>query len=355
MSRLSHHPNPSVARSGAHTGLLSGLYEQAIGSQGAAYYTPIFARFDALGPNSPSWNHSAAFFTLGWCALRGLWRWASWYLGAWLAVLALWGWVLQGRVSVGVQAAFMLLAVAALCAVPGLLGNRWYYQKVHQQALEALEQSDTLAQASATLAAHAVSPKYVQIIAASYAAALLFLGSLGLWWWSLPARAPTPAPATATAAAVEQPELALPIPISEPAPTPTPEPTVVPEPEIATLLPAPSTVPQVAQQQPSSPPLPASSADESQATIVATDAPTHLQVGRFYIHVGAYGSDARADPIEQQVRSMGYHVLRDSGRNSKGHWVRLRVGPFNSQDEADAALQALKRQKLSGNLFQYRP
>ena len=54
-------------------GLLPQLYASRIGPRAQAYYLAQFKRFDALDRSLPSWNMAAAFFTLAWCCLRGLW------------------------------------------------------------------------------------------------------------------------------------------------------------------------------------------------------------------------------------------------------------------------------------------
>jgi len=63
------------------TGLLPQLYASRIGPRAQAYYLAQFKRFDALDRSLPSWNMAAAFFTLAWCCLRGLWTEAAKYLG----------------------------------------------------------------------------------------------------------------------------------------------------------------------------------------------------------------------------------------------------------------------------------
>ena len=145
--------------SAATTGLLPQLYLHAVGPVGTAYYERVFTRFETLGRTPPTWNHAAAFCTLGWCLLRGLWRPAAvWSSMALLLAVLVWAGAFsalprQAQVSVA------LLGAIVLCGVPGFFGNGWYYRLVHQQTMHALEESPSLAQAQARLTQQASSPK----------------------------------------------------------------------------------------------------------------------------------------------------------------------------------------------------
>ena len=127
--------------SAATTGLLPQLYLHAVGPVGTAYYERVFTRFETLGRTPPTWNHAAAFCTLGWCLLRGLWRPAAlWSSMALLLAVLVWAGAFsalprQAQVSVA------LLGAIVLCGVPGFFGNGWYYRLVHQQTMHALEES----------------------------------------------------------------------------------------------------------------------------------------------------------------------------------------------------------------------
>ncbi|MBP7872458.1 MAG: DUF2628 domain-containing protein, partial [Comamonas sp.] len=116
--------------SAATTGLLPQLYLHAVGPVGTAYYERVFTRFETLGRTPPTWNHAAAFCTLGWCLLRGLWRPAAlWSSMALLLAVLVWAGAFsalprQAQVSVA------LLGAIVLCGVPGFFGNGWYYRLV---------------------------------------------------------------------------------------------------------------------------------------------------------------------------------------------------------------------------------
>lgn len=164
--------------SAATTGLLPQLYLHAVGPVGTAYYERVFTRFETLGRTPPTWNHAAAFCTLGWCLLRGLWRPAAlWSSMALLLAVLVWAGAFsalprQAQVSVA------LLGAIVLCGVPGFFGNGWYYRLVHQQTMHALEASPSLAQAQARLAQQASSPKQWRLAAVAVVSVMALLGAM---------------------------------------------------------------------------------------------------------------------------------------------------------------------------------
>ena len=177
--------------SAATTGLLPQLYLHAVGPVGTAYYERVFTRFETLGRTPPTWNHAAAFCTLGWCLLRGLWRPAAlWSSMALLLAVLVWAGAFsalprQAQVSVA------LLGAIVLCGVPGFFGNGWYYRLVHQQTMHALEESPSLAQAQARLAQQASSQKQWRLAAVGQVA---LWALLGVFAWHSADSAPEPAP-----------------------------------------------------------------------------------------------------------------------------------------------------------------
>ncbi|MEG2049100.1 MAG: DUF2628 domain-containing protein, partial [Comamonas sp.] len=138
-----------------NAGLLPQLYASRIGPRAQAYYLAQFKRFDALDRSLPSWNMTAAFFTLAWCCLRGLWLEAAKYLAAVTVVALIW-WMglrpaLPHAMALGVGAALWLVAMA----VPGLLANGWYWRKIKAETLQAITAAPNMAQAHAALQAQA--------------------------------------------------------------------------------------------------------------------------------------------------------------------------------------------------------
>ena len=366
--------------SAATTGLLPQLYLHAVGPVGTAYYERVFTRFETLGRTPPTWNHAAAFCTLGWCLLRGLWRPAAvWSSMALLLAVLVWAGAFsalprQAQVSVA------LLGAIVLCGVPGFFGNGWYYRLVHQQTMHALEASPSLAQAQARLAQQASSPKQWRLAAVGQVA---LWALLGVFAWHSADSAPEPAPApertvgppqlnfpepTTTAPAEEpEPTLAmapssamtettataappgiLPITMAEAMPAPAaPAPTPAPAPKVAApkAAPAPKAAAPVAKTTRSKPtPPPAAAPQEKPAR-------TNSQ---FYVTLGTYAEVTNAAAVERKVRQAGYAAQSFSTTSNKGVLTRLRAGPFATRAEAEKAQRALRAQRIPASVQEQR-
>ncbi|MFC4475392.1 SPOR domain-containing protein [Comamonas denitrificans] len=382
--------------SAATTGLLPQLYLHAVGPVGTAYYERVFTRFETLGRTPPTWNHAAAFCTLGWCLLRGLWRPAAlWSSMALLLAVLVWAGAFsalprQAQVSVA------LLGAIVLCGVPGFFGNGWYYRLVHQQTMHALEESPSLAQAQARLAQQASSQKQWRLAAVGQVA---LWALLGVFAWhsadSAPEPEPEPAPApertvgppqlnfpepttTAPAEEVAPPGAAaplappestlamapssamtettataappgiLPITMAEAMPAPAaPAPTPAPAPKVAApkAAPAPKAAAPVAKTTRSKPtPPPAAAPQEKPAR-------TNSQ---FYVTLGTYAEVTNAAAVERKVRQAGYAAQSFSTTSNKGVLTRLRAGPFATRAEAEKAQRALRAQRIPASVQEQR-
>jgi hypothetical protein len=204
----SHDAHSTQAASGnaaPTSGLLPQLYQHVIGPLQAEYYQRHFLRFETLGHPSPSWNGAAACCTLGWGLLRGLWRPTAIYAALVLVALAVWLLGLHGRIPMHMETSLVLLGTLLAGAVPGFLGNGWYYRQVHHQTMSALEQAPTLAKAQSLLEAQAPGRRHRQLAAAGQVTWWLLLA--GLIWAGL---APASPPAEPTAARVGPPVLHFP-------------------------------------------------------------------------------------------------------------------------------------------------
>ena len=378
--------------SAATTGLLPQLYLHAVGPVGTAYYERVFTRFETLGRTPPTWNHAAAFCTLGWCLLRGLWRPAAlWSSMALLLAVLVWAGAFsalprQAQVSVA------LLGAIVLCGVPGFFGNGWYYRLVHQQTMHALEESPSLAQAQARLAQQASSQKQWRLAAVGQVALWALLGVFA-WHSADSAPEPEPAPArtvgppqvsfpepttTAPAEDVAPPGAAaplappestlamaassamtettataappgiLPITMAEAMPAPAaPAPTPAPAPKVAApkAAPAPKAAAPVAKTTRSKPtPPPAAAPQEKPAR-------TNSQ---FYVTLGTYAEVTNAAAVERKVRQAGYAAQSFSTTSNKGVLTRLRAGPFATRAEAEKAQRALRAQRIPASVQEQR-
>ena len=372
--------------SAATTGLLPQLYLHAVGPVGTAYYERVFTRFETLGRTPPTWNHAAAFCTLGWCLLRGLWRPAAvWSSMALLLAVLVWAGAFsalprQAQVSVA------LLGAIVLCGVPGFFGNGWYYRLVHQQTMHALEESPSLAQAQARLAQQASSPKQWRLAAVGQVA---LWALLGVFAWHSADSAPEPEPApertvgppqlnfpepttiapaedvappgaaaplappestlamapssamTETTATAAPPGI-LPITMAEAMPAPAPTPAPAPK---AAAAPAPKPAAPVAKTTRSKPtPPPAAAPKEKPAR-------TNSQ---FYVTLGTYAEVTNAAAVERKVRQAGYAAQSFSTTSNKGVLTRLRAGPFATRAEAEKAQRALRAQRIPASVQEQR-
>ena len=380
--------------SAATTGLLPQLYLHAVGPVGTAYYERVFTRFETLGRTPPTWNHAAAFCTLGWCLLRGLWRPAAvWSSMALLLAVLVWAGAFsalprQAQVSVA------LLGAIVLCGVPGFFGNGWYYRLVHQQTMHALEESPSLAQAQARLAQQASSPKQWRLAAVGQVA---LWALLGVFAWHSADSAPEPEPEPAPERTVGPPQLnfpeptttapaedvappgaaaplappestlamapssamtettataappgILPITMAEAMPAPAaPAPTPAPAPKVAApkAAPAPKAAAPVAKTTRSKPtPPPAAAPQEKPAR-------TNSQ---FYVTLGTYAEVTNAAAVERKVRQAGYAAQSFSTTSNKGVLTRLRAGPFATRAEAEKAQRALRAQRIPASVQEQR-
>ena len=372
--------------SAATTGLLPQLYLHAVGPVGTAYYERVFTRFETLGRTPPTWNHAAAFCTLGWCLLRGLWRPAAvWSSMALLLAVLVWAGAFsalprQAQVSVA------LLGAIVLCGVPGFFGNGWYYRLVHQQTMHALEESPSLAQAQARLAQQASSPKQWRLAAVGQVALWALLGVFA-WHSADSAQEPEPAPErtvgppqlnfpepttiapaedvappgaaaplappestlamapssamTETTATAAPPGI-LPITMAEAMPAPAPTPAPAPK---AAAAPAPKPAAPVAKTTRSKPtPPPAAAPKEKPAR-------TNSQ---FYVTLGTYAEVTNAAAVERKVRQAGYAAQSFSTTSNKGVLTRLRAGPFATRAEAEKAQRALRAQRIPASVQEQR-
>lgn len=383
--------------SAATTGLLPQLYLHAVGPVGTAYYERVFTRFETLGRTPPTWNHAAAFCTLGWCLLRGLWRPAAvWSSMALLLAVLMWAGAFsalprQAQVSVA------LLGAIVLCGVPGFFGNGWYYRLVHQQTMHALEASPSLAQAQARLAQQASSQKQWRLAAVGQVA---LWALLGVFAWHSADSAPEPAPertvgppqlnfpepttiapaedvappsaaaplappestlAMAASSAMTEttttaaPPGILPITMAEalPAPAPTPAPKVAAPPAAPKAAPAPKAAAAPAPK----PAAPVAKTTRSKPTPPPAAAPQEKPArtnSQFYVTLGTYAEVTNAAAVERKVRQAGYAAQSFSTTSNKGVLTRLRAGPFATRAEAEKAQRALRAQRIPASIQEQR-
>ncbi len=91
------------------------------------------------------------------------------------------------------------------------------------------------------------------------------------------------------------------------------------------------------------------------AAAVATTAPAvpaTAASGRFLLALGSYSNSANAQALATQLRAAGYKVLSDQVAVNGQNATRLRVGPYASRGQAEAARLAIKglRADLAPNI-----
>ena len=364
---------------------MSSLYSAALGPVNRDDYLSLFARFDATGRTTATWNWAASLCTLNWMVFRQVWSAALIYVaaaeGLALLVFGLGRQFLNWPQGVewGVMAAFALLAFA----VPGLFGNAILHADIRRRIARALAASRTVPEACELLNKKASSRKRLQwLVAANLAlAAVVTLAYLALPKTgvqnvvdasmtpsvtvadaasaakaavsardaALPMEPPASAVASPTAATASAPDIPPPPEPEAPAPAPpaakAPAPKAEPPP---VLKPAP---------RPAATPAPTPSAAPaaSGVTAPAPDASAPLTVVGstlgYYINVGLFAEESNARKAQSRLLNEGLPAFRQELHGAKGRRIRVRVGPFDDRAQADAAAQAIRAMALEAVVF----
>jgi DedD protein len=166
--------------------------------------------------------------------------------------------------------------------------------------------------------------------------------------------APPPDAGIETAPATPMPApVAAPVapPVMAPTPPPVPAATAAPTPKAAS---APAAVAAaVAAAVPAPAPTPPADGARAKALLEGTpsDSAAVPGSGRFIVQVGAYASLAPMKEVRVKVEKLGMKTYTQVIENADGKRTRLRVGPFGTRAEAEAAAAKLKAAGLPGNLL----
>ncbi len=363
------------------------LYRAALGPWHVDYYLKAFTRFDAAGKAGASWNWTAALLSLNWLLFRQLWLQALSYVGALTAaVLLLLG---IGRLLFQMPPASQwalggLVAVLAF-VVPGALGNAWLYAACNRKMEAALAASASVEEACALLVTRASGRKHQLRLAASNLAFFGLLAVLVMAWPDSAALAPRLAPvqearlapaaqiapavqpapmaqlasaaavaSVAPAAATVASAMAVAIEPAAPgrtsqgpvqaAPVPVPVPIAVPVPVPVPMPPASAPAP-----TPKSPPTPASAAQTAKAA-KPTTSPAAAE--KYMINVGLFADPNNARNAYTRLKDAGLPALSQPLKPVKGKpRTRVRVGPYDTQAEADSAAERIRALKLDAAVF----
>ena len=75
------------------------------------------------------------------------------------------------------------------------------------------------------------------------------------------------------------------------------------------------------------------------------------QSRRFLLQVGAYSNVKSARAAVDRVAKAGLNAYQETVKTSNGDWIRVRVGPFASREDAEHAQQALKQAGVTAALI----
>ena len=381
---------------------ITSLYRAALGPVNTERYMPVFARLDAVGRTLTSWHWSACFFTLGWMVFRRLWGAALVYVaaaeGVALLVFGVGRPLLQWPQAVewGVVGAFAVVG----SVIPGLYAHAILHADIRKRVTSALAASANIPQACDLLAAQAVSRKrlhgviggHALIVAAALLAYVLFPQGLFDTPAAQPAAAaqqhasraaswnqPEPTLATASRTAVTASVAASPASAQAPQPAEENAGAVA----VAASAPLPAAAPSSSASAPAAAIAPASPASKASAPAKASasapaasntasatksaeparpkptaaakapaeDLATVGSAPGFYINVGLFADDSNARKAQSRLLNEGLPAFRQTLDGAKGTRVHVRVGPYASRSQAEAAAATVKALGLEAVVF----
>ena len=368
------------------------LYRAAIGPVNTEYYLKIFAKFETANRASHHWNWAAALNTINWMVFRKLWIPALAYtgcvLGVLLVVFGIGGLVF--KFSDAVRIGLALLFVGAAVAMPGFYGTALFHNTCRKKMAHALIATPTLTEACTLLNRQASQrPRLLGIGLTNLALLGILFGlvtglrrpdpetidpearniAVGRAIEDTPlapvaaessplaaASSPTtqteaaPLPSTTTSAPLPE---SLPEPLPAPLPTPLAAPIPVPLPAV-TLPPAPTLPP-----LPPLPPKPVVKTPREAKAVVkpaATpaakpSAPTEAKGTVFLINVGLFADENNARNAKTKLVDAGLSAFTEEAIYPRGKRTRVRVGPFETLAEADAAAEKIRNLGLEAAVF----
>jgi cell division septation protein DedD len=350
------------------------LYRAAIGPVSNGYYLPIFTRFEAAEHAGISWNMAAALSTLNWLVFRQQWAAALAYFGALVAIVLL----VFGIGRVVFQLPDTLIGALALgfglaaFVLPGLFGNAVFHTDCRKRMSKALIAHSDVREAYAQLTRQASTRKQAIILAAANVvfwvlAVLLYLQLSAL---SNPTVMPTGALEAGQVAQGRTTDIArvasAPVapPVASPASAPAKE--VSAPAETATV---PASIP-VAALATASTPAPQVAAMNTMAMVdtvgrdVTKSLPKTKPVAEakpakpvkhtkpYFVNVGLFAVAANAERAHAKLLAAQLTSQLSELKSTKGPQIRVRVGPFASKAEAQAAVGKIKTLQLEAIVVQ---
>lgn len=160
------------------------------------------------------------------------------------------------------------------------------------------------------------------------------------------------APAQASTQALPSESNAPAPPAASAAPTVSKTPTSAP----ATAAPKPAakaTPPAEPASRAASPPKAKTAKAPASAAAPAASAalPTVGTAAGYYINVGLFADEANARKAQARLLNEGLPAFRQELNNTKGRRIRVRVGPYDSRAQADAAAESIRAMALEAVVF----
>lgn len=357
------------------------LQRAAIGPVNADYYLPILSRFETYDRASPSWSWAASLCTLNWMVFRGMWTPALAYLGGlMLAIAALFAVTrlaapMAASVEWGLWAALATLAFL----VPGFFGNSWLFGDYRLRLTRALNATPNVHEACQLLGRQASSRRRLVFLVA--ANVVLALSVAAVWLW--------PGKPGRELARVDHGQVFVDaLPPALPASQPATAPTVNPAPQVPASESAPDASASNRPAVTASPTRTQAAADagirhaaitarsrkahqERPAAAAAATGPTGqdvapptvpaqgqnaavatASVGRYQINVGLFAQQDNARRAFDRLRAGGLPATSQALQRGNNTLTRVRVGPFVTRAQADAAAQEIRALQLDAVVIQ---
>ena len=388
--------NPTHAVPNTDEDVTTSLYRAAIGPVSTDYYLPIFSRFETAERAGLSWNTAASLLTFNWLIYRQLWGAALGYAGIIAAVVLLVFGIgrLVFQMSDTLTMALSLGLGLAAFVLPGLFGNVLFHKDCRKRMAATLTAHAVLADACMALQRQSSSRMralwvalangavlgiavfaYFQISALS-TLAVLPQGALdaGHVETVMPTKADAPLggasasgmvisaasapqmaasepmPAASEVAAIPEPATSAPM-VAISAPVAKPESVAVTQPAPPTT-PAPPTPAKADPIKPEPKGAPAKTAKSSAVKAAAASAPAATPEALFYINVGLFSKPQNAARVHAQLLEAKLPSVMKELKTTKARQIRVRVGPFATEAQAEAAAEKIKAMKFDAGVIQ---
>ena len=300
----------------------SALYRAAIGPIRTDHYLRLFTHFEAADRPGIHWNWAASLCTLNWMAFRRLWGAALAYMGALVGLALLIFGIGRLVFQLSGMAEFTLMLVFSILAfvVPGLFGDAAFYIHCRKKMTQALQANDQVEDACAVLQRRASTRRRLIGLALVN---LVLLGALAGVYSVF-----TEVSTLANSALHRD----------------TPGNLAIGR--ATEAVPTPNTAPTPLAAAVSSPTVPAS------APQLPTKVPAKTAESHYLINVGLFAKDNNARNAHARLVDAGLPSFTQVLETSKGKRTRVRVGPFETEAQAQEAVEKIHGLKLDAVIIQ---